>query len=216
MTITTIATLQDAAESWTERTFTDSLFLEWANAVASKLSYGVLGPDNRTWIVPPLRTQAMEATGTLTTSGGSVALPSGFLAFKRIWINATDGQDLEYRPLTQFRTDPDSQNTGTPTKYTIDDGNLYVAPTSDKTLQVTYYTTLGAFTGDASTDAILTAHGAVYLSGVLVEAYRWARDADGMAMEQMEFGAKVRGLNATDKNAQTSGSMLVARPQSVS
>lgn len=216
MAITTIATLQDAAESWMERPFTDSLFLEWANAVADKLMNGVLAPDNRSWIVPPLRTKAMETTDTLTTSGAYVALPTDWLEFKRIWIDANDGQDLEYRPLRQFRTDPDSQNTGTPTKYTIDAGNLYVAPTSDADLEVTYYTKLGAFTGDASTDAILTAHGAVYLSGVLCEAHRWARDADGFAMEQAEFGAKVRGLNATDKSAQTSGSILVSRPQSVS
>lgn len=216
MTITTIGTLQAAAESWMERSLDDALFLEWANAVADKLMHGVLGADNRTWIVPPLRIRLMEETDTLTTSGGFVALPADWLEFKRIWIDANDGQDLEYRPLRQFRADPDSQMTGTPAKYTIDAGNLYIAPTSDADIEVTYYEKLGAFTGDASTDAILTAHGAVYLSGVLCEAYRWTRDPDGMAMEQMEFGAKVRGLNATDKNVQTSGSILVSRPQSVS
>ena len=37
-----------------------------------------------------------------------------------------------------------------------------------------------------------------------------------VALEQAEFAAKVRGLNAEDKRAQTSGSILVARPQMVS
>lgn len=213
MTISTIATLQTAAESWAERTFDDSLFLEWANAVSRKLMHGVLGPDGRNWIIPPLRTRAMLATTTLTTSGGSVSVPADWLEFERIWIDNSDGTgiDLLYVPLTQFRTDPDAVLTGTPVQYTIDNATLYVAPTSDTTLQVSYYNTLGSFTGDASVDDILTAQPEVYLSGVLCEFYRWARDADGLAMETVEFGAKVRGLNAQDKQAQTSGSILVAR-----
>lgn len=216
MTISTIATLQDAAESWAERTYTDALFLQWANAVARKLERGVMGPDSRTWLVPPLRVRAMLTQSTLSTSGGSVSLPSGWLEFERIWINANDGKDLLYMPLAQFRSIADSQLTGTPTKYTIDGSTLYVAPTSDATLQVSYYTTLGAFTGDASTDAILTAYPEVYLSGVLCEAYRWARDAEGLALEQAELSGKVRGLNAQDRNAKASGSLHVMRPQSVS
>ncbi len=216
MTISNIATLQAAAESWTERTFDDALFVEWANAIARKLMHGMMGPDGRTWIVPPLRYAGMETTTTLTTSGASVALPAGWLEFKRIWIDANDGKDLLYVPLSQFRSDADSQATGTPSKYTIDGATLYTAPTSDADIEVTYYQTLGAFTGDASTDAVLTNNPEIYLSGVLAEAYRWIRDSEGMALEQGEFAAKVRGLNAQDKKAQTSGSILVARPQSVS
>lgn len=216
MTITNIGTLQDAAESWAERSYTDALFLQWANAVARKLERGVMGPDSRTWLVPPLRVRAMLTQGTLSTSGGSVALPADWLEFERIWINANDGKDLLYMPLAQFRSIADSQLTGTPTKYTIDGSTLYVAPTSDATLQVSYYTTLGAFTGDASTDAILTAYPEVYLSGVLCEAYRWARDAEGLALEQAELSGKVRALNAQDRNAKASGSLHVMRPQSVS
>lgn len=212
MAITNIGTLQDAAESWTERTFTDSLFLEWANAAARKLMNGMLSPDGRSWIVQPLRYRRMETTTTLTTSGASVAVPADWLEFKRVWIDANDGKDLIYRPLTQFRSIPESQQTGTPIYYTIDAGRVYVAPTTDATLQVTYYQTLGSFTGDSSTDAVLTYNPEVYLSGVLVEAYRWMRDAEGMAMEQLEFSAKVRGLNGQDQQALTSGSLLVAMP----
>lgn len=215
MAISNIGTLQTAAESWAERTFDDSLFLEWANAAARKLTNGVLSPDMRTWIVPPVRYRHMETTDTLTTSGASVALPADWLEFKRIWIDANDGKDLTYRPLRDFRSLPESQQTGTPLYYTIDAGNLYVAPTSDADLEVTYYTELGAFTGDSSTDAILTNDPEVYLSGVLCEFYRWARDAEGLAIEQAEFGAKARGLNVQDKLAQTSGGLLVARPGSV-
>lgn len=212
MAITNIGTLQDAAESWAERTYTDSLFLEWANAVARKLTHGVLSQDNRSWIIPPLRYRRMETTTTLTTSSASVALPTDWLEFKRVWIDATDGKDLIYRPLTQFRSIPESQLTGTPLYYTIDGGRLYIAPTTDATLQVTYYQALGSFTADASTDAVLTYNPEVYLSGVLAEAYRWARDVDGVALEQAEFANKVRGLNGQDQQAQTSGSLLVAMP----
>lgn len=217
MAITNIGTLQTAAESWAERTFTDSLFLEWANAVADKLMRGVMGPDGRAWLVPPVRVAAMLTTSTLTTSSGSVALPADWLEFERIWIDNSDGTgiDLLYLPLKQFRTHPDAVLTGTPSKYTIDGSTLYIAPTTDATLQISYYQELGAFTGDSDTDDILTNHPGVYLSGVLAEYYRWARDPDGMAMETAEFAAKARALNANDKRVQTSGSILVMRPQSV-
>lgn len=212
MTITNIGTLQAAAESWLERSdISDALFLEFANSVADKLMRGVLAPDGRTWIVPPLRIAAMLTTATLTTSGASVALPADWLEFERVWIDATDGKDLLFTPVRQFRSDPDSQLTGTPIKYTIDGGTIYVAPTSDADLEVSYYAKLGAFTGDSSTDAILTAHPRIYLAGVLEEALSWIGDDAREMKEGMKFALGVKGLNANDKQAQTSGSVLIAR-----
>lgn len=218
MTITNIGTLQDAAESWAERTFSDALFLEWANAVADKLNRGVMGPSGRAWVIPPVRIRSMLTQTTLATSNAQATLPTALLEFERIWINASDGtgKDLLYVPLNQFRTDQDSVLTGTPTKFTIDGRTLFSAPTSDTTLQISYYGALGGFSGDASTDAVLTNHAGVYLSGVLAEAYRWTRDQEGMALETAEFAAKARGLNEQDKMVQRHGGLLVMRPQMVS
>lgn len=217
MAITNIGTLQTAAESWAERTFDDSLFLEWANAVADKLNRGVMSPDGRNWLVPPARIPSMLTATTLATTSGQATVPATVLEYERVWLNNSDGTgiDLLYMPLGQFRTHPDSVISGTPTKYTIDGSTLFIAPTTDQTLQVSYWAALGSFTADASTDAVLTAHPGVYLSGVLAEYYRWSRDPDGMAMETVEFASKVRGINAQAKNRQTSGSILVARTQSV-
>lgn len=217
MAITNIGTLQTAAESWLERTLNDSLFLEWANAVADKLNRGMMALDGRNWAIPPVRIKAMLTQTTLATSGGQASVPAAVLEYERIWINASDGtgKDLLYVPLSQFRTDPDAVMSGTPVKYTIDGSTLFVAPTSDATLQVSYYGKLGAFDSDDDTDAVLTNHPGVYLSGVLTEAYRWMRDADGMAMEGQEFASKARALTVQDRLAQASGSLLVQRPQSV-
>lgn len=217
MAITNIGTLQTAAESWTERTLDDSLFLEWANAVADKLNRGVMAPDNRNWLVPPVRIPSMLTSTTLATTSGQATVPAAVLEYERIWINNNDGSgiDLLYMPLGQFRTHPDSVLSGTPTKYTIDGSTLFIAPTTDQTLQVSYWGALGGFDEDSDTDAVLTAHPGVYLSGVLAEFYRWNRDPDGMAMETLEFASKARGINAQAKSRNTSGSILVARPQSV-
>lgn len=216
MTITNIGTLQTAAESWAERTFTDALFLEWANAAADKLNRGVMAPNNREWLIPPVRIPSMLTATTLATTSGQATIPAGVLEYERIWLNSSDGApELTYYPLAQFRSHADAVQSGTPTKYTIDGSTLFIAPTTDQTLQVSYWGALGAFTGDSSTDAVLTAHPGVYLSGVLAEYYRWARDPEGMAMETLEFATKARGLNAQAKLRQTSGSLLIARPQSV-
>lgn len=217
MAITNIGTLQAAVESWLERTFDDALFLEWANDVADKLNSGCLTPDRRTWLSPPLRVREMLVSTTLSTSGGSASLPAAWLESERLWIDNNDGSgiDLLYMPLAQFRTHPDSVLTGTPTKYTVDGTTLYVAPTSDATLQFSYYGELGAFTADASTDAILTNHPGVYREGAMAEALDWIGDYARADRTWQKFYARVTGLQAKDARAQASGSLLVARPQSV-
>lgn len=215
MTISTIGTLQTAVESWLERTFDDALFLEFANNVADKLNHGVMGSDGRNWIVPPLRLRSMLTAATIVTSGAAGAIPAALLEFERIWIDANDGRDLLYVPLLQFRSRANAQMTGTPSEYTIDGATLYVAPTSDATLQVSYYTRLGAFTGDASTDAVLTNHPRAYQQGVLEEALGWVGDFERANYEGAKFAATVKGLAASDRQAKVSGSLLVMRPQSV-
>lgn len=215
MTIANIGTLQDAVESFAERTFTDAVFLEWANDVADAMNNGVLSPDKRTWLCPPLRIREMLTQTTLATSGGQATLPAGWLETERLWINSADGApDLLYMPLAQFRTHPDSILTGAPTKYTLDGSTLFIAPTSDQTLQFSYYAKLGAFTVDASYDAILTSHPGVYRLGVYAEALDWAGDPRADA-ERAKFYQRVHGLQGGANRAQASGSLLVARPQSV-
>lgn len=218
MAITNIGTLQTAVESWIERTIDDSLFLEFANDVADRLNQGVMAPGGRDWVLQPLRIRSMETQGTIVTSSAIGALPASWLEFKRVWINASDGtgKDLLYVPLRQFRTDPDAVLTGTPTKYTIDGDSLYIAPTTDATLQVTYYTKLGAFTGDSSVDDVLTNHPGLYRQGVMAEACDWFSDFERADRERLKFYTAANGLNAMERRAQSSGSILVARPQSVS
>ncbi len=218
MAITNIGTLQSAVESWLERTFDDSLFLEWANDVADKLNRGVLAPDKRTWLCPPLRLRSMLTATTLVTSSGSASLPAAWLDTERLWINNSDGTgiDLLYMPLAQFRTHPDSVLTGVPTKYTLDGSTLYIAPTTDQTLQFSYYGKLGAFTDNASYDAALTNHPGLYREGVMAEACDWISDFERGDRERNKFYARAHGLQAQEGRAQTSGSLLVARPQSVS
>lgn len=218
MAITNVGTLQDAVESWLERTLTDSLFLEFANQVADKLNHGVMGPDGRTWLCPPVRIRSMLDTDTLTTSGGSVALPADWLETERLWIDNSDGTgiDLLYMPLTQFRTHPDAVLTGPPSKFTVDGSTLYIAPTTDADLEISYYARLGGFTGDSDTDAILTNHPNTYLTGCIAQACGWIGDYGRQDRENGNFYAAARALNANNSRAQSSGSLLVARPQAVS
>lgn len=215
MAITNIGTLQDAVESWMERSFTDSLFLEWANQVADKLMQGELGPDGRTWITPPLRVRSMITRTTLATSNGYASLPNDWLEFERVWIDSSSGYpDLTYYPVNQFRTHSDSVTSGVPSKYTLDGTRLYIAPTTDQTLQISYYTKLGSFTGDSSFDAVLTNHPRVYLAGCIAEACGYVQDYEREAREGAKFSSAVRALNASEGRAQASG-LIIMRPQSV-
>lgn len=215
MAITDLGTLQAATESWLERSFDDALFLEFAANVTDTLNRGLMGADGR-WIVPPLRCRAMLTTDTLTTSGAQVALPADWLEFERVWIDANDGKDLLYFPLTQFRTQAVAQQTGTPTIYTIDGQTIFTAPTSDADIEVSYFAALDALTGDSSVNAVLTAHPRVYLAGTIAEALSWVGGNEAREDREMaRFSAAVRGLNAEHRQAQAGGSVLVMRAQSV-
>jgi hypothetical protein len=213
VTISTVATLQDFVESYLERTLDDSLFLQFLQNVHSKLHRGVMGADGRTWVVPPLRHRCMLTTGTLTTSGGSVALSglTRWLEFERLWIDQNYHPGLKYHPLATFRDMTDASQSGTPELYTIDGATLYVAPTSDAEINVSYYQHFEELTADGDTNALFTTAPNAYLHGALAEAFRWSRNAQRQAEEDALFAAVIRALNDEKSQAQTSGSPLIGR-----
>jgi hypothetical protein len=142
-------------------------------------------------------------------------LAGDWLEFERLWINTSTGKALRYVPITEWWSQWDVQETGEPTKYTIDDTTVRFAPTSDATVQATYYQTLGTLAADSDTNVILTATPHVYRHGCLWKALDWEGNLERAAGELASFGASVRALNAQRGEAQTRGSLLVMRPGAV-
>lgn len=78
-------------------------------------------------------------------------------------------------------------------------------------MQMTYYGQLATPVADADTNPILTKFPNVYLTSILVEFARWARDDEMLVREAGNYASAVSSAQSADQRAQHSGSMLVMR-----
>jgi hypothetical protein len=215
MAIINLGTLQTACESWMERTLDDSLFLEFAAEVTNVLNYGLRALDDRSWVVPPLRSRKMVTTTTLSVSSAQASLPADWLEFQRLWINTNTGRDLIYTPQDSFASYPLRDESGEPTVYTIDDELVRFAPTTDAVVQATYVQKLSELTGDSSTNVALTNHPHIYRHGCLWKAFDWEGNRERSDRELQFLSGGVKALNVQKNQAQTRGVQLRMRPGSV-
>lgn len=215
MTISNLGTLRTACNSWTERTLDSSLFVEFAAEATNFLHYGMRDPSDRAWVVPPLRTRLMLTDAQIAVTNAVGALPASWLEFERLWINTSTGLDLAYVPEQSWRSLLFVNETGEPTTYTIDSDGLRFAPTSDATVEASYYQTLGALSADGDTNVVLTAHPHIYRHGCLWKVFDWEGNLERSDRELMAFANSVKALNAERRQSQTQGSLLRMRPRSV-
>lgn len=130
-----------------------------------------------------LRTRNQEASTTLTTSSGSVALPSDYLAWRTVlWTGTTPYVELEYVHPAYLRSTPvENDSAGQPKIFTIEGSTFYARPVDDTAsiYQFHYYQSLTTITSsDGTTNWLLTAHPDAYLWGVLTELFARARNRE--------------------------------------
>ena len=80
-----------------------------------------------------VRTREQETTVTLTLTGRVTALPSEFLRLRSITLDDSQTRYMEYLPPARLRESAYWDNTGsfadpTPQAYSIEGGNLLIAP----------------------------------------------------------------------------------------
>ena len=219
MTISTYAELKTAVANYLERSDLTSRIPEFISLAQARMYRGQMGPDGRTWIVPPLRIRDMVTTANITVTSGVGALPTGWLEFLRLWIDATDQPNLTYLPATTFYNNAGAHNTSAAASvlaYTIEGSVLRTAAPMTETLKSVHYAAFTALSADGDVDWVLTNAPQVYLDGALAEAYGgYIRDPEGAAYHEMKFASHVRGLNAQYAQAQTAGAALVMRPKAI-
>jgi hypothetical protein len=173
MAITTRATLESAIDNWLARTDIASErkleFIALFEAVANRR----------------LRVRQMEASDDLTTSSGSVALPSDFNAVRSLTWSGSSDRVLDYYTPRLFRAMyPASEGVGqegVPTIFTIEGETLVTKPTNDETDAFTlrYWSRLDALDADDATNWLLTDYPDCYLAGVLHEANSFLMNVQG-------------------------------------
>jgi hypothetical protein len=205
MTIATYADLQAAVNNWLDHSlFTARVpeFIALFEAAANRR----------------LRVRQMEATATLTPgSGGTVALPSDYLAWRRVTWTGQIRNELEYVHPSYFQAAYPASPTDVPRFFTIEGSTLEITPLDQTPLQLDYFQKIPALSAGPSdgsgTNWLLTAHPDLYLFGALIEAETfganderaplWKARRDEIFDEIERLSNKTRGAGAIRIMGQT-------------
>lgn len=217
MSVTTYATLKTGITDRLERSDLAAETAGWIALAQGKAYSGMLAPDGRTWLIPPLRIRDMINTASITVTAGAGTLPAGWIEFLRLKGSVTDSTNLEYVPPEIYWDFAGSVQNETPLlSYTTEGTSILTLPAGSDTLNAVYYAKLAAMSADGDADAVLTNAPHVWLNGALAEACDWIGGMQDEVMRYTQlFASGVAGLNANYKQAQHKGGALIMRPRAV-
>jgi hypothetical protein len=162
MAITTYAELQTAIGNWLDHSlFTARVpeFIALFEACANRR----------------LRVRQQEISTNLTPSNGSVALPSDYLAWRRVTWTGSTRVELEYVHPSYLQAAYPTSPADVPRIFTVEGSTLKIRPVDATALEFDYFQKIPAIASVAPADGtqtnwLLAAHPDLYLFGSLVEA----------------------------------------------
>ena len=122
-----------------------------------------------------LRLRQQESAATLTPSSGVAALPADYLAWRRLTWTGQVPRELEYVHPSYLHALYPTLPAGVPRLFTIEGGNITVAPTNGTALAFDYFQTIPALSGATTSNWLLATAPSLYLFGALAEAHNFVR-----------------------------------------
>jgi len=161
-----------------------------------------------------LRIRAMEQSTDLGISSQRVALPSGFLEARRIYIDGNPVTPLEYFPPMDFWRRYMSTDTAEPSAYTIEGGNLVFGPSPDATYtgKLLYVAQPSALS--ASLNGTFTSNPDAWLYGALVQAAPYLDNDERVPTWRAMYEAALIRIEKSDQRSRYSGGPLQVRSDS--
>ena len=145
-----------------------------------------------------LRCALMETSPTaITITAGTGSLPADFLEQRALYITGTSQTQPDYEPPQRYFSETLNSTWSEPVTYTIAGSTLYVAGSFSGTVNLIYYKKFPALAVAADTHALVAAYPTVWLNALLIEAYDWARNADGVQRSLAKLSSAIDGLNGT-------------------
>lgn len=153
-----------------------------------------------------LRVRQMETSIDLTPSSGSAAVPTDYLAWRRVTWTGAPRVELQYVHPSYLQAAYPSSPADVPRIFTIEGATLKVRPVDDTALEFDYFQRVPALSDSATTNWLLSAHPDLYLFGSLVEAEMfgvnderaslWKARRDEIFDEIEKLSNKTRGAGA--------------------
>lgn len=139
-----------------------------------------------------LRLRQMETAFSGTIASNAIALPTGWLQFKRLWADGYEDSILQPQTLEEVLR----ETQGVPTLYAVDGTNVRFNGTGDIT--GVYYKAIPSLYADEYNWLSVLAYDA-YLFGVLAEVYTYQKDDAAMQSAYARSSSILDGLDGADK-----------------
>lgn len=210
MSIATFGELKTAVANWLERSNLTARIPEFIAMGEANIHYGVRSPTG--WISEPLRVRAMETATDITIDAQTEALPTGFLAARRLYLDGSPKVNLELLSPVDF-WGQDSTATGKPAYFTAEADNLVFSPSPDGTYtgKLLYWKAFTSLSADADTNWLLTNHPAVYLEAALYQAHAFSRNDEQSERHLQKLAVSVNALNLANASDRFGGAPLKIR-----
>jgi hypothetical protein len=112
---------------------------------------------------------AYVSGGTVNAMQGQVALPSDYLAWRRVTWTGQTRRELQYVHPSYFQASYPTQPIDIPAFFTIEGNKLEIMPIDGTPLEFDYYQLIPSLQ-TSTTNWLMTSHPDIYLFGTLVEA----------------------------------------------
>jgi hypothetical protein len=192
--------LLTAAANWAGRSDLTSRIPEFLELTEAKI--------NR-----KLRTKDMETkNAAFSITGEYVALPTGFGGVRSFHLNTSPRQVLEFMS-PDAQTGYFGQNTGRPRFYSIEGSNFRFGPIPDGTYSstLTYFLTVPALTGSATTNWLLTANPDVYVYGINGELAAYLKDFEAAQGWEARMYSVLQEIHAISNQDKWGGNSMAVR-----
>jgi len=203
MAITTYAELTAAVRDWLGRT-NDTVYLTAAR-VDDMVRLAEVDIYER------LRIRDMEQSAALTISAQTVALPTGFLGVRRLYLDVDPRVEMDFMAAPHFWAEFSATVTGKPYAYTIEGENIVVGPAPDSTYtgRILYWRRLPALSG--ALNSLFTNQPDLFLYGALSHAAGFTKDADDLPGYQAAFARALARADASNERDRYGGAPLRMR-----
>ena len=183
----TYATLQEDVIDWSHRT-----------DLAARIPRFIALAENE--IFRELVVRAVETSVDGSTSGDTITLPTGLLAFERIKIEAS-GHEYTINYTSPNGVEGLTGSTNRPSRYLVEDGviRLLSAPDGPYSYTIYFIPVFAPLSDAAPSNWLLENHLDVYLKAALLQVAKFTKDPDDMMRLPQEVGAAIDSIKRADE-----------------
>lgn len=141
-----------------------------------------------------LRCREMLTTTDLTPSSGVCTLPSDFLGVEKVVAKTSPRRTLAFMDDSVADIHHDSSVSGVPVDYSIVGSSLNTFPASTSDIELTYWQSIPALASNSS-NWLLAKYPNLYLETCMMEAHRYFRNAQELAISSERVRSMIDRLN---------------------